>query len=79
MANGPNALGHNWYVTFRKPGDAPRVYVRNSATFGTKIEAKVFARERLAEGCDVSAGTINPYRPKTTIGPLQILNWLDGE
>jgi len=79
MANSSNAFGHTWYVSFRKPGDASGAYVRNSATFESEIKAKEFAGERLVEGCDVSAGTINPHRPKKTIGPVQILKWLDGE
>jgi hypothetical protein len=45
--------------------------------FQTEIEAKQFARKRLEEGCDVSAGTVNPYRPRQAIGPLQILTWLE--
>jgi hypothetical protein len=57
-----------WYVAFRRPNDAPQVDVRN---------AKAFAAERLAEGCDVSAGTINPHSPKRTIGLAQVVNWLE--
>jgi hypothetical protein len=78
MARAPSAGGHVWYVAFRQPGDAPGVYVRNSITFLAEIDAKLFARERLAEGCDVSAGTINPYLPKRTIGLGQIVGWLEG-
>jgi len=70
---------HIWYVAFRRPDDARVVYVRNSKTFRTEIEAKQFARERLEEGCDVSAGTINPHRPRRTIGPGQIMSWLEDE
>jgi hypothetical protein len=70
---------HIWYVAFRRPDDARVVYVRNSKTFRTEIEAKQFARERLEEGCDVSAGTINPHRPRRTIGPGQIMSWLEGQ
>ena len=66
----------NWYVAFRQPNEARAPYVRNTKTFETEIEAKQFARERLAEGCDVTAGTINPYTPKKTIGPEQISSWL---
>lgn len=65
-----------WYVAFRQPNEAPGVYVRNTRTFQTEIDAKQFAQERFSEGCDVSAGTINPYNPKKTVGPLQIQNWL---
>lgn len=68
---------HCWYVAIRRPDDVHGVYVRNSRTFGTELEAKKFARERLEEGCDVSAGTINPFRPKKTIGLAQIASWLE--
>jgi hypothetical protein len=65
-----------WYVAFRRPDKASGAYVRKSRSFQTEIEAKKFARERLAEGCDVTAGTLNPYIPKKTIGPWQISDWL---
>lgn len=68
-----------WYVTFRQPGDAPGGYVRSTEAFLAEIEAKRFAEKKLAEGCDVSAGTINPHHPKRTIGPLQIEDWLNIE
>jgi hypothetical protein len=67
-----------WYVSFRRPNEIADAYVRNSRSFRTEMEAKKFARERLNEGCDISAGTINPYRPKVTIGSLQVLSWLEG-
>lgn len=66
----------SWYIAFRQPNDVPGVYVRNSRTFRTEDDAKEFARQRLGEGCDVTAGTINPHRPKRTIGLSQIADWL---
>jgi hypothetical protein len=65
-----------WYVAFRQPNEVPGVYVRNSMTFRTEIAAKKFAGERLAEGCDVTAGTLNPHHPKRTIGLSQISDWI---
>jgi hypothetical protein len=67
----------NWYVAFRNPELPGGVYVRNTRTFRTECEAKRFASDRLAEGCDVSAGTLNPHRPKKTIGLSGVLSWLD--
>jgi hypothetical protein len=67
-----------WYVSFRRTNETADAYVRNSRTFRTEMDAMRFARERLDEGCDVSAGTINPHQPKVTIGSLQILDWLQG-
>lgn len=65
-----------WYVAFRNPEPSCGVYVRTTKTFQTECEAKRFASERLEEGCDVSAGTLNPHRPKKTIGLSGILGWL---
>ena len=76
MARRTIPSGDIWYVAFRQPNEAAGVYVRNSRTFRTEIEAKQFVGEQLAQGCDVSAGTINPHFPKRTIGPLQIQHWL---
>ena len=68
-----------WYVTFRQPDDVPGGYVRSTEAFLTEAEAKLFVEKKLAAGCDVSAGTINPHHPKRIIGPLQIEDWLDIE
>lgn len=76
MSSNVNSSSDTWYVAFRQPDEAGGAYVRNSKAFQTEIEAKQFARERLAEGCDVTAGTLNPYRPKRTIGLWQISSWL---
>lgn len=66
-----------WYVAFRRPKAG--AYVRNSITFPTEAEAKKFARQRLAEGCEITAGTINPHVPKATIGSWDVLGWLESE
>jgi hypothetical protein len=36
-----------------------------------------FARTKVAEGLNVSAGTINPHLPKRTIAPTRIHRWLE--
>jgi hypothetical protein len=76
MSRDISSRDDTWYVAFRQPNEAAGVYVRNSMTFRTEIDAKQFAGARLAEGCDVTAGTINPHRPKRTIGLSQISAWL---
>jgi hypothetical protein len=38
---------------------------------------KAFAKTKLAEGRNVSAGTLNPHQPKRTIASAQILDWLN--
>ena len=53
-----------WYVTFeiRKRGILPKQRAsRETRTFATEAEAKIFARSKLKEGLTVFAGTINPH------------------
>jgi uncharacterized protein (DUF924 family) len=69
----------SWFVTFRNPDLPGGVYARTTKTFQTECEAKRFAGERLAEGCDVSAGTLNPHNPKRMLALSQLLTWLDGK
>ena len=73
--DGPRA--DSWYVAFRNPELPVGVYVRTTKTFRTEWAAKRFAAERLEEGCDVSAGTLNPHYPKKTVGLAQIAGWLE--
>ena len=65
-----------WYVSFNLPrGNRPRA--RATETFPNEREAKKFARAKLAETQNVTAGTLNPYLPKRTIAPTQMLEWLE--
>jgi hypothetical protein len=71
-----------WYVTFevRKRGILPRQRSpRETKTFATEAEAKIFARSKLDEGLIVYAGTINPHTPKRLVPSSQIYAWLTGE
>jgi hypothetical protein len=45
-------------------------------TFQTEQEAKAFARAKLADGLNVSAGTLNPHLPKRIIASIDLLDWL---
>jgi hypothetical protein len=36
----------------------------------------IFARAKLVDTLNVSAGTLDPYLPKRTIAPAQMLDWL---
>lgn len=65
-----------WYVSFDRPG-AKRRHPRGTETFPNEREAKNFARAKLAEARNVSAGTLNPHLPKWTIASAQMLEWLD--
>ena len=65
-----------WYVSYKLPrGTKP--YTSATETFPNEREAKNFARAKLAEARNVSAGTLNPHLPKRTIASAQMLEWLD--
>jgi hypothetical protein len=71
-----------WYVTFevRKRGLLPKQRSpRETKTFATEAEARIFARSRLDEGLVVFAGTINPQSPKQLIPSSRIHVWLADE
>jgi hypothetical protein len=50
---------------------------RATETFRSELEAKKFARAKLVDTLNVSAGTLNPHLPKRTIAAAQILEWLE--
>jgi hypothetical protein len=64
-----------WYVSFDLPW-AKRQHPRATEAFPNERKAKKFARAKLAEAGNVSAGTLNPYLPKRTIASAHILEWL---
>jgi hypothetical protein len=68
-----------WYVSFELKRFPPvkRAFARATATFRGEIEAKEFAKLKVAEADNVSAGTLNPHVPKRVISPLQIVLWLE--
>ena len=71
-----------WYVTFeiRKRGILPKQRSpRETRTFVTEDEAKIFARSKLEEGLTLFAGTINPHFPKRLVPSSQIYAWLADE
>ena len=69
-----------WYVTFeiRKRGllSKKERSPRETRTFATEAEAKMFARAKLEEGLVIFAGTINPHTPKRLVLSHDIANWL---
>ena len=68
-----------WYVSFeiRQRGVLPRQRsLRETRTFATEDEAKLFARAKLDEGLSVFAGTINPHVPRRLIPASDIYAWL---
>jgi hypothetical protein len=75
-------MNPTWYVTYeiRKLSILPRQRrPRETRTFATEEEAKLFARERLDEGLAVFAGTINPHIPRRIIPASGVQAWLAGD
>jgi hypothetical protein len=69
-----------WYVTFEVPKSStlvPRRNPRLSKIFETEAEAKEFARLKVDAGLIVSAGTINPHRPRVGIPSEKIFAWFE--
>lgn len=74
------AVPLTWFVTFeirkrgllRKKERSPR----ETHTFATEAEAKMFAQTKLEEGLVVFAGTINPHSPKRVVLSRDIAGWL---
>jgi len=73
MANKPQGT---WYVSFELPREK-RTHARATEIFRSELEAKEFARAKLAETLNVTAGTLNPHLPKRTIAATQMLEWLE--
>jgi hypothetical protein len=69
-----------WFVTFeiRKRGLLLKKErsARETRTFTSEAEAKMFAQTKLEEGLVVFAGTINPHSPKRLILASDIAGWL---
>jgi hypothetical protein len=71
-----NRSQDTWYVSFELPPPEKRGHGRATETFPNEREAKKFAREKLVDTINVSAGTLNPHLPKRTIASARILEWL---
>ena len=65
-----------WYVSFDLPRGR-RALTRATETFPNEREAKQFARAKLVDTPNVTAGTLNPHLPKRTIAAKQMLEWLE--
>jgi hypothetical protein len=75
-------MNHTWYVTFEVPKSGTLVQRRNprlTKTFQTEAEARDFARAKFDGGLIVTAGTINPHRPRRAIPSAEIPAWLDSD
>jgi hypothetical protein len=70
-----------WYVSFEQKRIRPakRAFSRATETFRSELDAKKFAKQKLTETQNVSAGTLNPHLPKRVISSAQMIQWLDEE
>ena len=66
-----------WYVCYQPLGPYRGPQGRLSETFSNELEAKAFAKARLADARKITAGTINPHLPKRVIGSAHIIEWLN--
>jgi hypothetical protein len=70
-------IPNTWYVSICLPDqEKTGHYSRRSHSFACESDARKFAASRIAEGIEVSAGTINPAAPKRVVGPAEIKQWL---
>jgi hypothetical protein len=75
-------MNHTWYVTFEIPKSGTLVQRRNprlTKTFQTEVEARDFARAKFGGGLIVTAGTINPHRPRRAIPSEEVPAWLESD
>jgi hypothetical protein len=66
-----------WYVSFEPNDRLPGNKYRMTETFRNEQDAKEFAKARMTDSSNVTAGTLNPLMPKRTISSKQVLDWLD--
>jgi hypothetical protein len=71
-----NRSQDTWYVSFELPPAVKRGHGRATETFPNEREAKKFARAKLVDTINVSAGTLNPHLPKRAIASAHLLEWL---
>jgi hypothetical protein len=68
-----------WFVSFEQKRMRPgkRSFSRTTETFRSELDAKKFAKQKLTETENVSAGTLNPHLPKRVISSAQMIQWLE--
>jgi hypothetical protein len=78
-----HGMKHTWYVTFEVPADGTlsrrRRHPRLTKTFETEAEARAFARTKFNDGLIVTAGTVIPHLPRTSIPSADIPAWLEAD
>jgi len=77
------SLANHWYVSVQaasqwRPKSSRAPFVRKTKSFPTEGGAKQFAKEMLAEGLKVTAGTMSPHQPKRrTIAASEVNRWIE--
>jgi hypothetical protein len=77
------SINNHWYVSTEAPSEwrpttsrAPSS--RQTRAFPNEIDAKQFAKAMLSEGLKVTAGTLNPHRPRRRLIAFQeIGQWIE--
>jgi hypothetical protein len=77
------SFNNHWYVSTEAPSEwrpttsrAPSS--RQTRAFPNEIDAKQFAKAMLSEGLKVTAGTLNPHRPRRRLIAFQeIGQWIE--
>jgi len=72
-------LQDTWYVSFEQKRISPakRAFSRATETFRSGLKAKEFAKQKLADTQNVTAGTLNPHLPKRVISSAHMIQWLE--
>ncbi len=66
-----------WFVSYETSRQEKRPFVRQTETFTTEQEAKQFAKSKLVETLNITAGTLNPYQPRHAVTSMQVPDWVD--
>jgi hypothetical protein len=76
-------IKNHWYVSTEapsvwRPATSRAPSSRGTRTFPNEIDAKQFAKAMLSEGMKVTAGTLNPHRPKRRLIAFpEIGQWIE--
>jgi hypothetical protein len=73
---GPRIPG-TFHLNKKEYGRRNELFSRATETFRSELEAKEFAKQKLTETQNISAGTLNPHLPKRVISSAQISQWLE--
>jgi hypothetical protein len=66
-----------WFVSYETSRLEKRPFARQTETFKTEQEAKQFAKSKLVQTLNITAGTLNPYQPRRTVTSKQVPDWVE--